>query len=231
MNIKILHLVEGAKEAKGITVIIDVFRAFSVEAYIMNNGVGKLIPVGDMQIAYEYKKENPDAVLIGERKGVMLPGFDYGNSPSQIENIDFNGKTVIHTTSSGTQGIVNAVNAEEIITGSLVNAKAISKYIKNRGIEDVSLVAMGLDSKAPIEEDTLCALYIKSLLEDNPMDLTEAIEGLKLTSGAKFFKKEMQNVFPKKDFELCTQVDKFDFVIRLVKDKNGMDYMERVDVK
>lgn len=231
MNIKILHLVEGAKEAKGITVIIDVFRAFSVEAYIMNNGVGKLIPVGDMQIAYDYKKENPDAVLIGERKGVMLPGFDYGNSPSQIENIDFNGKTVIHTTSSGTQGIVNAVNAEEIITGSLVNAKAISKYIKNRGIEDVSLVAMGLDSKAPIEEDTLCALYIKSLLEDNPMDLTEAIEGLKLTSGAKFFKKEMQNVFPKKDFELCTQVDKFDFVIRLVKDKNGMDYMERVDVK
>ena len=231
MNIKILHLVEGAKEAKGITVIIDVFRAFSVEAYIMNNGVGKLIPVGDMQIAYDYKKENPDAVLIGERKGVMLPGFDYGNSPSQIENIDFNGKTVIHTTSSGTQGIVNAVNAEEIITGSLVNAKAISKYIKNRGIEDVSLVAMGLDSKAPIEEDTLCALYIKSLLEDNPMDLTEAIEGLKLTSGAKFFKKEMQNVFPKKDFELCTQVDKFDFVIKLVKDKNGMDYMERVDVK
>lgn len=231
MNIKILHLVEGAKEAKGITVIIDVFRAFSVEAYIMNNGVGKLIPVGDMQIAYDYKKENPDAVLIGERKGVMLPGFDYGNSPSQIENIDFNGKTVIHTTSSGTQGIVNAVNAEEIITGSLVNAKAISKYIKNRGIEDVSLVAMGLDSKAPIEEDTLCALYIKSLLEDNPMDLTEAIEGLKLTSGAKFFKKEMQNVFPKKDFELCTQVDKFDFVIRLVKDENGMDYMERVDVK
>ena len=170
-------------------------------------------------------------MLIGERKGVMLPGFDYGNSPSQIENIDFNGKTVIHTTSSGTQGIVNAVNAEEIITGSLVNAKAISKYIKNRGIEDVSLVAMGLDSKAPIEEDTLCALYIKSLLEDNPMDLTEAIEGLKLTSGAKFFKEEMQSVFPKKDFELCTQVDKFDFVIRLVKDENGMDYMERVDVK
>ena len=231
MNIKILHLVEGAKEAKGITVIIDVFRAFSVEAYIMNNGVGKLIPVGDMQIAYDYKKENPDAVLIGERKVVILTGFDYGNSPSQIENIDFNGKTVIHTTSSGTQGIVNVVNAEEIITGSLVNAKAISKYIKNRGIEDVSLVAMGLDSKAPIEEDTLCALYIKSLLEDNPMDLTEAIEGLKLTSGAKFFKEEMQSVFPQKDFELCTQVDKFDFVIRLVKDENGMDYMERVDVK
>ena len=38
MNIKILHMVEGAKSATGITVIIDVFRAFTVEAYLMNNG-------------------------------------------------------------------------------------------------------------------------------------------------------------------------------------------------
>lgn len=40
-------------------------------------------------------------------------------------------KTVIHTTSAGTQGIVNAVKADKIITGSLINAKAIAEYIKN----------------------------------------------------------------------------------------------------
>ena len=33
MNIEILHMIEGAKKAKGVTVVIDVFRAFSVEAY------------------------------------------------------------------------------------------------------------------------------------------------------------------------------------------------------
>ena len=32
MEINILQLLEGAKQAKGLTVIIDVFRAFSVEA-------------------------------------------------------------------------------------------------------------------------------------------------------------------------------------------------------
>ena len=51
MNVKILHMIEGAKEATGIAVIIDVFRAFTVEAYLMNNGAEKLIPVGDAQIA------------------------------------------------------------------------------------------------------------------------------------------------------------------------------------
>ncbi len=32
MNIEVLHMIDGAKKAKGMTVIIDVFRAFSVEA-------------------------------------------------------------------------------------------------------------------------------------------------------------------------------------------------------
>ena len=108
MNIKILHMVEGAKEATGVAVIIAVFRAFTVEAYLMNNGADKIIPVGDMNFAYDYKKVNPDAILVGERHGVILPGFDYGNSPSQLENVNFKDKIIVHTTSAGTQGIVNA---------------------------------------------------------------------------------------------------------------------------
>lgn len=127
MNIKIIH---DANEATGLAIIIDVFKAFTVEPYIINNGAQKLIPVGDMQIAYDYKKKDKNCILIGERNGIKLPDFDYGNSPSQIENVDFTGKTVIHTTSCGTQGIVRAVNAKEIVTGSLVNAKAIVQYIK-----------------------------------------------------------------------------------------------------
>ena len=35
MNIEILQLVEGAKKARGLTVIIDVFRAFTTETMIM----------------------------------------------------------------------------------------------------------------------------------------------------------------------------------------------------
>ncbi|HCA54695.1 MAG TPA: 2-phosphosulfolactate phosphatase, partial [Ruminococcaceae bacterium] len=31
MDIKILHLLEGADQAKGLAVVIDVFRAFSLE--------------------------------------------------------------------------------------------------------------------------------------------------------------------------------------------------------
>lgn len=211
-------MIEGAKQATGVTVIIDVFRAFSVEAYLMNSNVEKIIPVGDMQIAYDYKKKNPEVILVGERHGKILPGFDFGNSPSQLQGADLAGKTVIHTTSAGTQGIANAKNADVILTGSLVNANAIAKYILKNKYQDVSLVCMGLEATTPTEEDTMCAEYIKSILEGKPMELKDEIEKLKVTSGAKFFDLSQQDVFPEKDFYLCTDVDKFDFVLKLGND-------------
>lgn len=230
MNIKILQLLEGAKQATGLAIIIDVFRAFTVEAYLINNGVEKLIPVGDKQIAYDYKEKNKDCILIGERRGIMLEGFDYGNSPSQIEQINFSGKTVIHTTSSGTQGIANAKKAKKILTGSLVNAKAIAKYIKMQNPENVSLVCMGNGGITESREDTLCAEYIKSLVEEKYLDLTKEIEELKYTTGKRFFDPTLQNIFPERDFYLSTELNKFNFVLKVEEDDKGLNYVKKIEV-
>ena len=91
MNIKVLHLISGARLAEGLTVVIDVFRAFSTACYAINNGAREIIPVGDINRAYQLKAQNSDFILMGERGGKVQPGFDYGNSPTQIEAIDFSG--------------------------------------------------------------------------------------------------------------------------------------------
>lgn len=227
MNIKI---VKNANQATGLAVVIDVFRAFTVEPYLINNGVKKIIPVGDIQIAYDYKNKDSNIVLIGERNGIILPGFDYGNSPSQIENVDFSEKVVIHTTSCGTQGIAKSVNARQIITGSLVNAQAIVRYIIQNKIDDVSLLTLCRQGELPFDEDVLCAKYIKGLLENVPLNnIEEEIEKLKTTSGSKFFDKLKQKDFPERDFYLCTEINKFDFVLKVKKDEEGNLYMEKVN--
>lgn len=232
MDIHILHLKEGAAQARGLTVIIDVFRAFTVEAYLMRNNAAKVLPVGGVDEAFAYRESHPGTILCGERKGIIVEGFDYGNSPSQIENVDFTGKTVVHTTSAGTQGIVLAENATEILGGSLVTAKAIAAYIQKVQPETVSLVCMGLAGGVDTDEDVLCGRYIKSLLEGAPLtDLEAEIEKIKYTDGAKFFDPTRQSVFPRRDFHLCTQYDSFDFVLRLTTDpETGMRCMEKVSV-
>ena len=231
MNVKILQLLEGAREARGLTVIIDVFRAFSLEAYLFAMGAEKIFPVGDEALARCLKAENLEFILAGERSGKILSGFDTGNAPSELHKIDVKNKTVVHTTSAGTQGIANALYADEILGASLVNARATAEYIKRSGAENVSLVCMGWMAQYPTDEDTLCAEYIKSLVENTPFDIEAGVEGLKHTSGAKFFDLKQNDVFPREDFFMCTDVDKFDFVMKLVKDETEIPYMINQKIK
>ena len=61
-------------------------------------------------------------------------------------------------------------------------------------------------------------------------NMNEEIEKLKHTRGARFFDKTMQDVFPEKDFYLCTELNKFEFVLKVNKDNNGMAYVEKINV-
>jgi 2-phosphosulfolactate phosphatase len=53
MEVKILQLLEGAKDATGLTVIIDVFRAFSTACYVYDHGAVKIIPIGEIDQAIQ----------------------------------------------------------------------------------------------------------------------------------------------------------------------------------
>ena len=221
-KVNILHLIEGAKQAEGLTVIIDVFRAFSLECYLYDMGVKEIRPIGSVEDAFALNKELPGSVLIGERDGKKCDGFDFGNSPSTVLPEAVKGKTILHTTSAGTQGIVNAINATEIITGSLVNAKAVAEYIKRKQPEKVSLVCMGNAGVRPAAEDELCAEYIKSLIDGNELpDFDKRVASLRQHGGEHFFDENRQEIYPEEDFWMCVQYDKFPFVIHVEKDELG----------
>jgi 2-phosphosulfolactate phosphatase len=230
LQIQILQQLEGAKKAKGIAVIIDVFRAFTTECFFIANGAKQLFAVGEQNIAYTLKKQHPDYILAGERNEIMLEGFDYGNSPANIEHIDFTGKTVVHTTSAGTQGIANACYADEILTGSFVNALAISKYIKKQNVSVVSLVCMGKAALSPTEEDTYCAEYIKSLLLGENYPLQQKLCALRHLEGERFFNPQNQIQCPQRDFYLATTPNQFDFVLRAVPYERDFHSIQKIEV-
>lgn len=222
MKINRLQLIEGAKQAEGLTVIIDVFRAFSLECYLYDMGVKAIRPVGSIEDAFHLREMIPGSILVGERGGKKCEGFDYGNSPSSVIPEHVKEKTIIHTTSAGTQGIVNAQNASEIITGSLVNAKAIVQYIREKNPEIVSIVSMGTAGTQMNPEDELCADYLIAMLERTEIeDIEEKIAGLRTNGGEHFFHPEHQEVFPEADYWMCIKRDRFPFVIRIEQDELG----------
>ena len=228
MKINILNLAEGAREATGLTVIIDVFRAFSLECYAFGAGAEKIIPVGDIEHAYQLKESNPDYLLVGERNEQKPEGFDFGNSPVQLLTHDLDGKTIVHTTSSGTQGLANASQADEVITGSFVNADAIVRYIRAKNPETVSLVAMGYACLYPVEEDDSCATYIANELNNIPNDFAAMVKLIRETSGSRFFLPDKQHYAPAEDFDLCLNINRFNFVLKKEME-NGHMVIRKID--
>jgi 2-phosphosulfolactate phosphatase len=214
-TIQMLDFEAGARAAQGIAVIIDVFRAFSVACYAFANGATRIIPVAKVEEARRLKREHPEYVSLGERHARKLDGFDFGNSPTHIEHENFAGRTLVHTTHAGTQGLVNATEADIVITGSLVNAAAICRYIVRQAPSHVSLVRMGQDARERCAEDDLCAELLASRLRHDSFDLRTIRPRLRAAASARKFFDPEATWAPERDFELCTDADRFDFVLQL----------------
>ena len=213
MQIVITDFVAGARGAQGLTVVIDVFRAFSLAAYAFAGGAARIVPAAEIDDARELKRQHPDWLLVGERHARPLPGFDAGNSPAELQRFDLRDRTLIHTTHAGVQGLTCAAG-DEVITGALVNAAAIVGYVQARAPEVVTLVRMGHEARERCAEDDLCAELLTQRLRGHPVEQSSAAQLLRRASSAEKFFNPACDWAPQEDFELCTRLDVFDFVLR-----------------
>ena len=228
MQIEFLDHVAGAREARGVAVVIDVFRAFSVAAYAFDAGAARVLPAGAIEEAIELGRRYPGALLAGERHARRLPGFDAGNSPTEIRALDLRGRVLVHTTHAGTQGLVNATGADEVLTGAFVNISAVCRHIRRLAPSRVSLVRMGHEARERCAEDDLYAECLRGLLLGEPVPLGEVRERLRDAPAARKFFDPACDWAPRDDFDYCTDVDRFDFVLRLKRAADGPVELERL---
>ena len=212
MRVTCSSLLQGARAATGTAVIIDVFRAFTTAAFCVGAGAREIVLVGTPQEAFAIREREPSAFLTGEVDGRPIDGFDVGNSPSKIVDLDLNGRLVVQRSSSGTQGVVAAVACDEIVLGSFVIASATCRYVRSRG-RDASLVAMGDGGAVPNAEDEACARFMEGRLNGEATDAALLIVALP----------QWKNIqwpwwFPKEDAELATEVDRFDFALPVTRE-------------
>lgn len=227
MDIRCLSLIEGARLARGLTVIIDVFRAFTTDAFVMANGAKTIIPVGTIDEALKLHSSHPDWILMGEREGKKIDGFHYGNSPGIIKDTDFSGMTIIQTTGAGTKGIINAIEADEIILGRFVMAEAIVQYILDVNPGVVSLVAMGWNGKIKSIEDEFFADYINQRLRGKSPVFKNIKKAIKLSPEAVKFFNPIQKDFIEDDFHCAMDLNRFNFTLKVI--QNDLRSVIRLD--
>jgi len=220
-RVRMLSLLEGARQAVGPTVIIDVFRAFSLVPWAIMRGARRVVPVRTEQEALAWRERDPTVLLAGERDGKPLPGFDFGNSPAAIRAADLTGRVLIHRTSSGTQGLLAAreAGASPVLAGSFLTAGATIRYLHALGADEICLVAMGWNASEPALEDTLCASYLRAGLLGETPDFGQIRSQIRDDpTGRRFFDPALP-WFPEADFDACIDLDRFDAAIVVVTDE------------
>lgn len=215
MNIKQLVGINAAEKATGLTVVIDILRAATVAAYTFGQGATQIFPVATKEEAFILKKEHPEYLLMGEIGGHKIEGFDFGNSPSEISKTDLTGKTLVQRTSSGTQGLVNATNADTLIFGSFVTCSAIVRYIKKNNFQDISILA--IDS-----EDAIFASFLEDSLRGKTLNHDTVRQALYNDPGAQWFLDPKQPEFPREDVDYALDFDKFNFLCHVARENGSL---------
>ena len=215
MEIRLGSLVRDAQEAQGTTIIIDVFRAFTTAAIAFGRGAKEITLVAEPEEALELHRRGVGDYLMGEVGGKRPEGFDFGNSPYEISQVDLAGKTLVQSTRAGTVGVAAAVNATDIYLGSFVVAQATVDAIKSARPEVVSVIAMGDQGMVRSDEDEHCGIYLRNLLEERKPDF-DAVKTLILKGGAtqKFFDPNQSQYHPE-DVSLALEVDRYPFAMKI----------------
>jgi len=149
--------------SNSVVVVIDVLRASTTICSALYNGAKEVIPCSSIDDAKDiFSRYSKDTTILGgERNGIKPLGFDSGNSPFEYSRKKVENKTVILTTTNGTQALQKVKNSKMILIGCFVNLSSIDAALNKIALVDnfeseITFVCAGNNGKSSLE-DTLCA--------------------------------------------------------------------------
>jgi 2-phosphosulfolactate phosphatase len=124
---------------KDIFIVVDTFRATTSLLTLKNAGVKKIYVVQNEDEAKElHSKKFPRSLLVGEKGGLKIDGFDYGNTPSVFYDSDFKRKEIIFTSTSGAKTFLLLHSRKNVYAGALVNLSSLSIKISKNALKNKS---------------------------------------------------------------------------------------------
>ena len=110
---------------------------------------------------------DPDKrLMLGERGGKKIQGFDLGNSPLSVKKQTVYNKRLFMSTTNGTKSLQKVQEVEHLFAMALTNRKAVAKRILSLKKENVLILGSGWEGSYSLE-DSLAAGALATYLIDN----------------------------------------------------------------
>jgi 2-phosphosulfolactate phosphatase len=145
-----------------IVIVADILRATSAICTAFMNGAERIIPVGELEEAKLLKSKG--FLVAAERDGIVRDFADFGNSPFNFTPERVKGKTIVYSTTNGTQAIQIASKSLKVAIGSFLNLKALSDWLISEQ-HDVLIVCAGWKDRFSLEDSLFAGALVQSLLD------------------------------------------------------------------
>src|SRR2546423_1460136 len=212
----------GEQTPAPVGIVIDVLRATSTICQAVASGYGRVLCCAEIDEARALSETEGSAKLAGERRLEHIEGFDFGNSPRELEG-EPAAETLILSTTNGTRLLVAAAERlERVYVGSRLSAPAVAAAGRERG-EDVAVLCAGVLGELALD-DAYCAGRIAEALGGEPEDsaraaillahsFPSAIEGLAASRSAANLRRHGLEA----DVERCARENDLDVVPRYIR--------------
>lgn len=176
-------------------VVIDVLRATSVITTALENGAREVIPVKTVEEAQNLYAQCDAANTLrgGERNALKIEGFDLSNSPLEYKKKVVKGKTLILTTTNGTNAINNIIGANEVVLACFRNVAAVVEHIVGlspRGSRDMFIVCAGTEGRFSLDDGLCVGMIIELMKQQTEVEMDDL--GLLLN---RFYNESKDNLF------------------------------------
>jgi 2-phosphosulfolactate phosphatase len=165
--------ITAAELADRTVVVIDILRASSCIVQALGAGAKSIYPVGSIEEALRLANTfgRDEVLLCGERKCVRIDGFDLGNSPREFTPERVAGKTLVMSTTNGTNAMAQTGQAARVFIGSLLNAGTLVEELAHTEASPVFLCA-GRERHFALEDATCAGVLALRLMDARPGDWT-----------------------------------------------------------
>lgn len=162
------RLVEPGQLAGSVTIVVDQLRASTTICQALAAGaecVEPLVEVDQARAAAE-RWGRQRVRLGGERGGLLIEGFDFGNSPAEYTPATVGGRRIIFTTTNGARALHHAAQARRILVGATVNRRAVVEAAREAAA--VHVLCAGTAGEVTHEDVLAAGALVDALLTDAP---------------------------------------------------------------
>ncbi len=172
MQLSYFHVADHVPEGPlpDVAVVIDVLRATTTIACALKNGAEAVQVFSDIEQLKESAAQwpKPSRLLLGERGGKRLEGFDLGNSPVEVVPEIVSGKRLFMSTTNGTRSLQRVREVDSLYTLALPNRKAVFDKILLDQPTAIWIVGSGWQGDYSLEDSFAAGAFADLVVNHTP---------------------------------------------------------------